>query len=297
MPDSPLQVSVTIEADRAGAVQRLAEASELSRGRIKDAMAKGAVWLTRGRNTRRLRRATIELRRGDVVHLHYDPAVLATEPTPPTLVADEGAYSVWHKPFGMLSQGSRWGDHCTINRWCERHLEPERPAFAVHRLDRAATGLMIVAHGKGTADDLSRLFREREIEKRYRVIVHGAFPLGAAPRIIDAPIEGRAARSHAVGIAHDPALDRSLLEVRIETGRKHQIRRHLAGIGHPVLGDRVHGREGDDEDLQLTACVLAFRCPVSGTARRYELPASLVPSLAPPPAASPGASAGADSSM
>jgi tRNA pseudouridine32 synthase/23S rRNA pseudouridine746 synthase len=66
---------------------------------------------------------------------------------------------------------------------------------------------------------------------------------------------------------------RSLLDVRIATGRKHQIRRHLAGLGYPVIGDRLYGTgEQDGVDLQLTAYLLAFRCPVAGEKVEYRLP-------------------------
>ena len=65
---------------------------------------------------------------------------------------------------------------------------------------------------------------------------------------------------------------RSTLDVRIETGRKHQIRRHLAGLGHAVIGDRLHGSgETDGVDLQLTAYLLAFHCPVNDEPVEYRL--------------------------
>ncbi len=54
-------------------------------------------------------------------------------------------------PYGMLSQGSKWSDHCTIARFAQQHLTPERPVFIVHRLDRAATGLILIAHSKKTS--------------------------------------------------------------------------------------------------------------------------------------------------
>jgi tRNA pseudouridine32 synthase / 23S rRNA pseudouridine746 synthase len=130
------------------ALDWLAAATGLSRQHIKQTMDRGAVWITHGKHTQRLRRAKRQLPAGDTLHLYYDAAVLAQQPPEPGLVADESDYSVWHKPCGMLSQGSKWGDHCTINRWVEKHLAPQRPAFIVHRLDRAATGLMLIAHSR-----------------------------------------------------------------------------------------------------------------------------------------------------
>ena len=281
MTDLPSQFErhIAIDDGEGSATERLAAATGLSKQRIKQAMQKGAVWISRGGTTRRLRRASRPLRAGDTLHLYYNAQVLATVPTPPLLIADEGAYSVWYKPYGMRSQGSRWGDHCTVSRWVEKNLRPQRPAFPVHRLDRAATGLILVAHQKRTAAALAGLFRDRAIEKRYRVIVHGRFPATPQPLTVDAEIDGRHARSHVTCLEHNAGGDRSLLEVVIETGRKHQIRLHLAGIGFPVAGDRLYGRGGESEDLQLTACFLALRCPVSDLEKQFQLPEALMPVL------------------
>ncbi|WP_236725660.1 pseudouridine synthase family protein [Candidatus Reidiella endopervernicosa] len=238
-------------------------------------MSKGAVWLTHDEHTARLRRAKRKPLAGDTLHLYYDEQVLAEEPTPPTLVADEGDYSVWYKPYGMRSQGSKYGDHCTINRWVEQNLEPERPAFIVHRLDRAATGLIIIAHKKRVAAEFTRMFQQRSIDKRYRVTVHGEFPDTPEPQLIEREIEGRSARSLITKLAFNGEQNRTHLDVSIETGRKHQIRRHLAEAGFPVVGDRLYGQKGDSEDLCLTAYQLTFACPVTHWRKSFNLPDSL----------------------
>lgn len=279
-PAAPTETHVPVDAPDADPVELLQRATGLSRQRIKQAMSQGAVWLTRGRGTRRLRRARRALRAGDELHLYYDARVLAEIPAEPTLIADLGGYSVWRKPYGLRSQGSKWGDHCSIVRWAERHLQPERPAFTVHRLDRAANGLILVAHSKGMAAALSARFRNREVEKRYRVVVHGAFPPQPSPLRVDAPLDGKSAVS--AFTLREVAADgrRSLLEVRIETGRKHQIRRHLAALGHPVIGDRLYGTgETDGTDLQLTARYLAFDCPLLGRHCEYRLADEWLPAL------------------
>ncbi|MEM9301853.1 MAG: RNA pseudouridine synthase [Pseudomonadota bacterium] len=268
----PIEAHVPVESADANALDRLHSATGLPKQRIKHAMAQGAVWLTRGRNTQRLRRAKRPLREGDELHLYYDAGILAEIPPAPTLIADVGDYSVWHKPCGLRSQGSKWGDHCTITRWAERHLEPERPAFTVHRLDRAANGLILVAHGKRMAASLAALFRNREVEKRYRAVVHGAFPDRPSPIRIETPIDGKQAISEISRVSASQDGSTTTVDIRIETGRKHQIRRHLAELGHPILGDRLHGRGADDGvDLQLTAFVLAFPCPVRRESVRYAL--------------------------
>ena len=248
----------------------LADAAELSRQQLKQAMHKGAVWLTHARHTRRLRRDKAKLAAGDELHLYYNPELLAQEPPPARLIADEGDYSVWDKPRGMLSQGSKWSDHTTITRWAELQLQPQRPVFLVHRLDRHAHGLILLAHSKGMARQLAALFEQREIDKRYRVTVHGKFPEGDQPMRLDQPLDDKPAVSLAKRLRWDAEADQSVLEVCIETGRKHQIRRHLALAGFPVLGDRLHGPDKDG-DLQLAAFSLAFNNPATGEPKSYTL--------------------------
>lgn len=276
---SPFERHIQVDRTVCSATDQLAHATGLSKHRIKQAMQKGAVWFSRGKHTRRIRRASKPMREGDVLHIYYNEQVLATVPTPPRLMADETEYSVWYKPYGLRSQGSKWGDHCTVHRWVASHLQPQRPVFVVHRLDRAATGLMLIAHQKGSATELARLFQNRKIKKRYRVVVHGRFSDFPDPVVMDARIDGREARSFASFLEYDRNGDLSLLDVNMETGRKHQIRRHLAGLGYPVVGDRLYGRKSDCEDLMLNAHYLAFLCPIYDTDKQYQLPEELMLSL------------------
>ncbi len=248
----------------------LHQETSLPKQRIKLAMTHGAVWLTRGKNTQRLRRAKRVLRVGDELHLYYNEKILSEEPIAPKLIADCGGYSVWDKPCGLRSQGSKWGDHCTVVRWAERALD--RSSFTVHRLDRAANGLILIAHTKTIAASLSALFRERKIEKRYQAMVAGNFGEEHSPYRCEIEIDGKAAVSV---IAHEKFLNKtnqSLLSVSIETGRKHQIRRHLAELGYPVVGDRLYGNAPPlGPDLCLSARSLSFNCPVKDRQVSYEL--------------------------
>ncbi len=231
-------------------------------------MRKGAVWLEQ-RGTQRLRRAKRMLNSGETLHLYYNPAIINQTVPEPLLVDDGGDYSVWNKPAGMRSQGSRWGDHTTLHRWAEHHLLPQRPAFTVHRLDRAAHGLMLLAHSKGAAAALSALFQQRQITKIYRATIHGLIDQTESPITIRTPIDGKDACSHVSLLRHLPDQNRSELEISIESGRKHQIRRHLAEIGHPIIGDRLYGSSDRDTDLMLCSHELAFTSPFDGLPRHF----------------------------
>jgi len=268
---STFELHLNIDNDNSTAVDILANNTSLSRQTIKQVMSKGAVWITQGNNTRRLRRATKKLPKDSEVHLYYDETILSKQPPEPLLIADKSDYSVWFKPYGMLSQGSKWGDHCTITRWAEQHLQPQRPAFAVHRLDRAASGLIIVAHAKRSAAALSQLFQDHKIEKIYHAVVHGRFP-ASMKMTVDTDIDNRRACSHITLLEYDEQTNRSLVQIEIETGRKHQIRRHLSESDFPIVGDRLYGKEGDTEDLMLCALSLTFTCPTQGGQVNYQTP-------------------------
>ena len=283
-PAAKLECHLTVEQSAGDALSLLAADSGLSKQRLKLCMHRGAVWLTRGRQTQRLRRAKKALKAGDELHLYYDARVIDAEVSGPTLIADEGSYSVWYKPCGLMSQGSKWGDHATVVRWAELHLEPQRPGFIVHRLDRATTGLILVAHSKNAVRALTAMFERRELEKRYLALAHGE--LARETVRVTAPIDDRQAASQLTGLDYDAESELSLVEVLIETGRKHQIRRHLADLGHPIVGDRLHGdrvldaRRAPEADLQLCAYSLAFVCPLSGEQRHYLVPEPWRPQLA-----------------
>ncbi|MFK5914843.1 MAG: RluA family pseudouridine synthase [Woeseiaceae bacterium] len=275
MTSETQEYQVTVDNDNDNAVDLLATKTGFSKQKIKQIMQKGAVWLTNNKGTHRLRRKSKKLTSGSTVHLYYDPSVLNEYIPTAVLIADEGDYSVWYKPRGMLSQGSKWGDHCAINRYVEQHLEPQRPAFIVHRLDRFASGLILIAHKKKVATLLANLFKDKTIHKQYKVIVEGKFP---EQQNFTNEIDGKSAISHASLLKYDSVNNESLVCVSIETGRKHQIRKHLSEAGFPVVGDRSYGTE-DDRDLQLTAFKINFVCPITQSQKEFTLDNNLQPQL------------------
>ncbi|MEH6625980.1 MAG: RNA pseudouridine synthase [Motiliproteus sp.] len=275
--DSRIERHIDIREGGKKALDWLAEGCCLSRAELKTVMHKGAVWLTRGK-TSRIRRSNKILKYGDQLHLYYDPKVLEEEPQAAQLISDQGNYSVWYKPFGMRCQGSKYGDHCTLYRWAESHMEPERTAYTVHRLDRATEGLILLAHDKATTTALASQFENREVEKRYRARVHGI--LEFQDELVDEPVNGKSARSRMTTLAVDADKQQSLIEILLETGRKHQIRQHLSGMGFPIVGDRLYGQGvADGVDLQLQSFLLKFRCPNSDTQLCFMVPEQQLLSL------------------
>jgi tRNA pseudouridine32 synthase/23S rRNA pseudouridine746 synthase len=241
----------------------LAKHSDLAKGRIKDAMNKGAVWLQRQKGgTHRIRRATAALRPGDVLSIFYNAKLLRRTPPAAECLHDRRRYSVWFKPAGLMTQGTRYGDHCALLRQVELAFKLKRKVFLVHRLDREASGVVLIAHDHEAAGRLSRLFQTQQIVKRYRAQVRGNPPQETLPAIIDLPLDGRRAITEYTVVGFNPESNIAKVDVSIRTGRTHQIRRHFDLIGHPLMGDPRYGTKNKTSDgLKLTATALEFRCP------------------------------------
>jgi 23S rRNA pseudouridine1911/1915/1917 synthase len=171
--------------------------------------------------------------------------------------------------------------------------DPERPGI-VHRLDKGTSGLLVAARGDEAHAALQAAVQAREVERVYLALAGGK--LGSRTGTIDAPI-GRASRQrHRMAVSgaasreartHFTVLEllplESYVEVRLETGRTHQIRAHFAAIGHPLTGDVTYGgaRRYDLERQFLHAHRLAFDHPFGGERLSFEseLPGDLAAAL------------------
>jgi len=248
----------------------------LSKGRLKDAMNKGALSVQKGKQHRRLRRAQAIVQPGEVLHLNYDDDLLSRSCEPALLLADEQQYSVWFKPPGMLSQGNEWGDHLALLRFVELHFGQKRQVFLVHRLDREASGVVVIAHTKTAAAALSLLMQQQQMRKTYHVQVRGQFSAALKARgQVDLPIDGKPSCSQFQILTESAEPSRTWLEVNLITGRKHQIRRHFAAVGHPVMGDPQYGNHNQDPaGLALQAVALQFTLP-GKPLKQFALPDNL----------------------
>jgi tRNA pseudouridine32 synthase/23S rRNA pseudouridine746 synthase len=259
--------SIAITENGKRAIDWLADNTPLSRMQLKKALACGAVWLQTGKRQERLRRATRELPANTILHIYFDADIIAIDPPSPTLVADEEKYSVWFKPPGLLSQGSKQGDHCALLRIVEQQLN--RKVFLVHRLDREASGLMLIAHTEKAAAALSDLFQSSKIAKHYRASVLGELKLSTLPFMIDSDIDGKHAVTWIDSAVYDAGNRQTHLQIHIDTGRKHQIRRHLAELGHAVVGDARYGKPDGGQVMALQACRIEYVCPLFNRKRNY----------------------------
>ncbi|MFZ2113656.1 MAG: RluA family pseudouridine synthase [Solirubrobacteraceae bacterium] len=189
------------------------------------------------------------------------------------------------KPAGLVVHPARGHREGTLSQLLKDTVggvaggDPDRPGI-VHRLDRDTSGLLVVARGEEAHRLLQEALRKRLIEREYLALVEGLppartgtieAPIGRHPRIRTRMAVGgtasREARTHFTLERSLPGV--SLLRLRLDTGRTHQIRVHLQAIGHPVCGDPEYGTGGRDSILGLTrqflhATRLAFPHPITG---------------------------------
>nr|WP_296752175.1 23S rRNA pseudouridine(1911/1915/1917) synthase RluD [Thioalkalivibrio sp.] len=268
-----------------------------SRSQLKQWLQEGALTVDGGQP---LPRAVV--RGGEQVRLHVpDTPASAAQPEPIELnvVYADPAIIVIDKPAGLVvhpAAGHREGT--LVNALL--HYAPELAALPragiVHRLDKETTGLLVVARTAAAQTALVRQLQERSVHREYRALVQGVLISGGT---VDAaigrhPVDRKRMAVVSGGkpaVTHYRVLQRlrahSLLQVRLDTGRTHQIRVHMAQIGHPVVGDPVYGgRPRPVRDMQpeaaqvlsafrrqaLHAAVLGLAHPVTEEECRFEAP-------------------------
>lgn len=195
------------------------------------------------------------------------------------IVFCDEAVIVCVKPAGVLSTDEPGGVPELLRRELGEGCADVR---TVHRLDRAVSGLMLLARGAASASELSRQIRDGELEKCYLALVRGRTEPKA--RLRDLMLRDRARKMSFVvqekGKGVQEAVldyetlwrrgDVSCVRIRLQTGRTHQIRVQFASRGMPLLGERKYSQAEDDCQLALWSYALGFRHPLSGGRMRFE---------------------------
>jgi 23S rRNA pseudouridine1911/1915/1917 synthase len=213
------------------------------------------------------------------------PLDVAPEPIEIEVLYEDDSILAVNKPPGLVVHPApgHWSGtlvNALVHRWGEvtEGFDPLRPGI-VHRLDKDTSGVLIIARSPGVLETIARQFRRREVTKRYLALTWGRM------RRLDGVIEGRIARDRvhrkrmSVQARGREAVTRfevvelfaqnSLLRIYPETGRTHQIRVHLAAIGHPIVADAQYGRGSRAlripiDRQALHAESITFRHPITG---------------------------------
>lgn len=210
-----------------------------------------------------------------------------------TILHEDNHLLVVLKPAGLLAQGDRSGAASVLEvaraYLKQKYAKPGNVYLGlVHRLDRPVSGVMVLARTSKAAGRLSAQFRDGSVDKRYLVVVEGEVPRPGATlrhhlaaegdqqgvtRASDSPFDGSKVAELRY-IVQDSRRDRSLLEVQLMTGRRHQIRVQLARTGHPVWGDVKYGaqRRSGLPGIGLHAHTLTLAHPVGGAPLTFEAP-------------------------
>ena len=260
----------------------LADSQDLTRSFLQKILKEGEV-IVNGKSVK----ANYKLRKGDRIEFEIPEAVepdIVAEDIPLSILYEDADVLVVDKPKGMVVHPAAGHYSQTLVNAVMYHCKGElsgingvlRPGI-VHRIDRDTTGSIIICKNDMAHNEIARQLKEHSINRRYRAIVTGVL------MDEEGTIEGAIGRDkkdrkklaitadgkHAV--THYKVLQRfkhyTYVECVLETGRTHQIRVHMASIGHPLLGDEVYGRKSDKykcEGQCLHAMTLGFHHPRTG---------------------------------
>lgn len=205
----------------------LAQYLKLSRRKVKALLDTRAVRV----NGKRVWMARHVLQHND--NVEWPQTFVNEEKLTLSILAQVGPYLVINKPAGILCKDSKNSveERIRIQRGNPRLM-------AVHRLDRDTSGCLLIADGREAFSAAVNIFKKMKVTKIYRTIVEGPWP--NAPDRITAKIAGKSAETKLRVLHAGPHA--TYLEINLGTGRTHQIRKHLAGLRHPVVGDAQYGR-------------------------------------------------------
>ena len=245
----------------------------LSRRRARAVIDEGGVFVDRTR----VKIAGRLVRQGQVIEVNVGAAVDRTEPPlEPQIVFTDAHVIIVDKPAGLVTAPTPESDRGDLLDQLQTKFGE---VYLVHRIDLPTSGLLVFARTRDANKRLGDAFKAHDVDREYRAVVIG----DVAEQTIDRPVDGKRAVTRISVI--EALAGATLVSARLETGRTHQIRIHLAGLGHPVAGDHQHGGESSRTfvprapRLALHAAVLGFKHPATGEVIRFE--SAIPPDLAP----------------
>jgi|GEM_PF-42235 len=218
------------------------------------------------------------LKEGDVVAYVLESVAVNSIQLPIDVLYEDAHFAVVVKPSGIPTSGNQAR---TLKNTLTFNLQPSGENNAlphplpVHRLDALTSGLLLIAKTTTASIHLSRQFQLRQVQKEYSAVVSGDFPQQLQQ--INTPLDGKPAVTRLSIVEQAPSLKAgqlTLLQVFPETGRTHQIRRHLASVGCPILGDPLYAKDHKTlkgKGLFLCAVGLEFLHPITNEKVVYRM--------------------------
>jgi 23S rRNA pseudouridine1911/1915/1917 synthase len=284
-----------------------AQLAPMSRSRVRGLIEAGRVRLCREGAAQTIAEADHSVKPGDEYAVHLPPPAgtdIAPEPIALDILHEDDDLIVINKPAGMVVHPAPGNTGGTLVNALLAHCGPgiaevgsnRRPGI-VHRLDKDTSGVMVAAKSEAAYHGLVALFAEHDIERQYQAVVWGVpNPLAGS---VDAAIGRHTGdrKKMAVAARGKPAVTHyavrqvfaglaALVDCRLESGRTHQIRVHMASIGHPIIGDATYGRARPERRRRLEALgldvgnlahrqalharILGFQHPVTGEPLYFE---------------------------
>jgi len=243
----------------------------LSRRKARAVIDLGGVFVDRTR----IKVASRFVKAGQVIEVNVGGALTASAPPPvPTVVFADDHVIIADKPAGLVTAPTPESDRGDL---LDQLAKQFGEVYLVHRIDLPTSGLLVFARTRDANKRLGDAFKVHDIDREYRAVAIGT----VAAHTIDRPVDGKRAVTH-IGVIEALA-GATLVSARLETGRTHQIRLHLAGEGTPIAGDAQHGGETSRTfvprapRLALHAARLGFVHPATGERVTFEsvMPADL----------------------
>ena len=230
---------------------------------------------------------------GDIVTLYLADETIekftkakAAHDGPLDIIFEDDNIVIVNKPANLLTQPDSAGGDSVTSRLRHIYANDDFKPVAVNRLDRNTTGIVLCAKNLTASQILSKLVHDRQIEKNYLAAAHGEIPHEMVlegfhakdegtnvSKIVMHGTTGREVVTKVRPLSYCAKKDVTVLKIGLETGRSHQIRAHLAEIGHPLVGDRKYGGHGEKRQMLHAQEIVfdgrRFKAPLPEDMRKY----------------------------
>ena len=235
-------------------VDWLSAHTEVSKVKIKKTIDLGGLWVTTGKKRKRIKKIKTEIKSGQFIEFFHNPELDVENTEAPVEITRGRGFGIWFKPASQPVSETPFSDKGCLTWYVKQKYQK---VYLINRLDFEVSGLVLVAYDKNIAAKLNELQNESKLKKFYLAEVLGEVESGGE---IDIELDGKPCLTTYEIHSHYEGNTR--LDIRLHTGRFHQIRKHFNMIKHPIIGDPKYGKGNKaDIGLQLQAYKLFLGSP------------------------------------